>query len=112
MSTVSPIASSPTRPASAASNVISALPFLQRDAESIWTRAMVVRDTFYASIEATCRELGIEALVRKSPDFHYPAWVLLEAWLPAAAPDATHRVFCTFSIQPKPYAQFEFEITV
>jgi hypothetical protein len=112
MSTVSPIAPTATRPASAASNVISALPFLQRDAESIWTRAMVVRDTFYALIEATYRELGIEALVRKSPDFHYPAWVSLEAWLPAAAPDATHRVFCTFSIQPKPYAQFEFEITV
>ena len=112
MSTVSPIAPAPTRTVSAASNVIAALPFLQRDAESIWTRAMAVRDTFYASIEATCRDLGIEALVRKSPDFNYPAWVSLEAWLPAAAPDATHRVFCYFSIQPKPYAQFEFEITV
>jgi hypothetical protein len=112
MSTVSSFVPAQQQRLPTTSNVVSALPFLQRDVESIWTRAATVRDEFYTAVESTCREVGIEALVSKSIDFVYPAWVSIEAWLPAGAPAATHRRFCSFSIEPKPYAQFEFEVTI
>jgi hypothetical protein len=63
-------------------------------------------------VEGTCRKLGLEALVNKSIDFVYPAWVSIEAWLPAGAPGATYRVFGTFTIEPMPYSRFEFQVTI
>lgn len=93
-------------------NTISAMPILTRDPKSVWAKSAQVRNWIYDKVEESCNNLGIEALVNKSNDFVYPAWVSLEAWLPAGAPGATHRLFCTFSIDPKPHSQFEFELTV
>src|SRR5947209_7899326 len=89
-----------------------ALPFLPRDAESVWSRAADLRDNIYKAAEAACRQLEIDALVNKSIDLVYPAWVSVEAWLPAGSPGATYRVFGTFSIEPKPHSKFEFEVTI
>jgi hypothetical protein len=91
---------------------IYALPFLARDAQSAWSRSMDLRDTIYDSVEKTCGRLNVEALVFKSRDFEYPAWVSLEAWLPAGAHGAAYRRFCTFLIDPKPHAKYEFELRI
>lgn len=72
---------------------------------------MVLRDRLYEAVEATCRELNISALVNKSADFVYPAWISLEAWQPAG-PGATHRVFSSFEITPKPHSKYEFEMSI
>lgn len=93
-------------------DVISAMPFLQRNPNNVWMRATNLRDILYQVVETACTESKIKALVNRSIDFTYPAWVSLETWLPAGAPGATHRHFCSFSIAPKPYSRFEFEITV
>ena len=93
-------------------SIISAMPLLARDPDSVWARSAILRDQTYGSVETACRELGVEALVNKSIDFVYPAWVSIEAWLPAGAPGATHRLFGTFTIVPKPYSRFEFEMKV
>jgi hypothetical protein len=88
------------------------MPILARDPKSAWAKSAQIRDWIYEKVEEACHNLAIETLVNKSNDFVYPAWVSLEAWLPAGAPGATHRLFCTFSIDPKPHSQFEFELTV
>jgi hypothetical protein len=72
----------------------------------------VLRDKIYETVESTCREVNIQLLINKSIDFTYPAWVSLEAWLPIGVQGATHRLFCTFSIAPRPYSRFEFEVTI
>jgi hypothetical protein len=100
----------PPRPMAA--DLISAMPFLPRDVDSIWVRAATLRDEFYVAVESACRELKIAALVNKSVDFVYPSWVSIEAWLPTDAPSAAHRQFCTFYIEPVPYARFEFVVTI
>jgi hypothetical protein len=95
-----------------APDVVSAMPFLRRDAKSVWTRAADLRDQMYDTLAATCHELNIVALVNKSIDFVYPAWVSLEAWLPASGPEATYRMFASFQITPKPHSRYEFEVKV
>ncbi|MFL6798059.1 MAG: hypothetical protein ACJ8F3_11670 [Xanthobacteraceae bacterium] len=91
---------------------VGALPILTRDQTSAWGRATELRDWVYEAVEGACRNLDIEALVQKSIDLRFPAWVSLEAWLPAGAPGATRRRFCVFYIDPKPHAQFEFELRI
>jgi hypothetical protein len=91
---------------------VPAMPFLQRDSDSVWARSAALRDKIYEAVESTCRELNIELLINKSIDFVYPAWVSLEAWLPTGAPGATYRLWCTFQIVPRPYSRFEFEVTI
>lgn len=103
---------SPASGGSGQPDIVSAMPFLHRDADSVWTRALDLRDSICKAVESTCRDLGIAALINKSIDFSYPAWVSLEAWLPADAPGATHRVFAVFQITPKPHALYEYELTV
>jgi hypothetical protein len=98
--------------ASRQADVVSAMPFLHRDTDSVWTRALDLRDSIYKAIESTCRDSGIVTLINKSIDFAYPAWVSLEAWLPADAPGATYRIFSTFQIAPKPHSIYEFEVTI
>ena len=91
---------------------IDAMPLLQRDPSNIWARAAEMRDDIYSMVEASCRDLGIKALVNKSIDFVYPAWVSLEAWFPTGSPGATRRCFGTILIEPKPYSKYEFEVTI
>src|SRR5436190_17926341 len=91
---------------------VGAMPILARDPKSAWGRATELRDWIYEAVESTCRNLDIEALVNKSIDFRFPAWVSLEAWLPAGGPGATHRRYCTFLIEPKPHSQSEFELHI
>jgi hypothetical protein len=93
-------------------DIVSAMPFLRRDADSVWTRAADLRDRSYEAVESTCHELNIAALINKSIEFTYPAWVSLEAWLPAGAPGATYRMFSSFQIAPKPHSLYEFEVTI
>lgn len=104
--------SAPQGISDSASGTVSAMPFLRRDTHSVWMRAADLRDRIYNVVETTCREQNISALVNKSIDFVYPAWVSLEVWLPAGAPDATHRMFASFQITPKPHSQYEFELTI
>jgi hypothetical protein len=88
------------------------MPFMARNPRSVWARSAELRDYIYEAVESACRSSGMQALVNKSRDIVYPAWVSLEAWLPAGAPGATRRRFCTISINPKPYMKFEFELTI
>ena len=79
------------------------MPILVRDPRSPWAKSAELRDWIYQKVEEACEGVGIEALVNKANDFIYPAWVSLEAWLPAGSLGATHRLFCTISIDPKPH---------
>jgi hypothetical protein len=90
----------------------SAMPLLARNPKSVWARSAELRDYVYAKVEDGCRDAGTQALVNKSRDIVYPAWVSLEAWLPAGAPGATRRRFLTITIDPKPYMTFEYELTI
>ena len=91
---------------------IEAMPILTRDPKSGWARSTEVRDRVYEDVENTCQQLGVDALVNKSTDFAFPAWVSIEAWLPAGTPGATYRRFCVFYIDPKPHFRFPFELRI
>jgi hypothetical protein len=91
---------------------IEAMPILARDPKSPWARSMELRDWVYDAVEQACQQLNVDALVNKSIDFVFPAWVSLEAWLPAGTPGATFRRFCAFLIDPKPHSRNEFELRI
>src|SRR5262245_43569588 len=88
------------------------MPMLARDPKSAWGRSTELRDWIYDAVEDACRKLEVEAMVNKSIDFVFPAWVSLEAWLPAGPQGAAYRRFCTFQIDPKPHSRYDFEVRI
>lgn len=90
---------------------IRAQPFPERTDSNVWARCCDVRDRYYDSIAGASDRYGVDALIEKSLDFEFPAWVKLSAWLPVGD-GATRRVSLTVTIVPMPHHDYEFEIAV
>jgi hypothetical protein len=61
---------------------IDARPVRPTSTDTLWDRAVVVRDELAVQIRATLDEEQLGALVFVSANGNYPPWVKLEAWLP------------------------------
>ena len=78
--------------------------------ETIWGEAAALRDACHDAIRQALAERRLEALVTRSANGAYPAWVRVEAWLPQAAgtgPAADPRLRTTLdlSFAVKPYRE-------
>ena len=91
---------------------IPAQPYPSRTSDSVWSRASSVRDSIYARFTDVCASEHMDTLVHKSLDFEYPAWVLLEAWLPLEGSATTDRVRLLIEIEPRPQSTYEFVYTI
>ena len=76
--------------------------------ETIWGEAAERRNACYDAIRQALAERRIEALVTRSANGIYPAWVRVEAWLPqaaGAAADPRLRTTLELSFAVKPYRE-------
>ena len=73
--------------------------------DTLWDRAVRVRDDFARQIREVLQQTGIEALVYSSQNGNYPPWVKLEGWLPIdqLRPAVRQRVDLEFVIDVKPF---------
>ena len=79
--------------------------------ETIWGEAARQRDACHDAIKQALAERRIEALVTRSANGIYPAWVKVEAWLPQAAgagvsADPRLRTALDLSFSVKPYREY------
>ncbi len=77
--------------------------------ETIWGKAAERRNACHDAIRQALAERRIEALVTRSANGIYPAWVKVEAWLPqaaGAAADPRLRTTLELSFAVKPYREY------
>ena len=79
--------------------------------DTIWGAAAGVRNACYDAIQRTLADRGIEALVTRSANGIYPAWVKVEAWLPQnsaanTAADPRLRATLELSFAVRPYREY------
>jgi hypothetical protein len=86
---------------------VDAQPFLRPDPNSVWRRSNEARDAIYDSLAGICRELEFDVLINRSPDFVYPNWVSLHAWLPTETPGITRRIGLVVELHLVPHHRFE-----
>lgn len=87
-------------------------PILERSPEVSWVKAETTRDQIYGWLLEECEREGVDALVLKSGPFVYPNWVKFECWIPKADRLLTERASAIITIEPKPFHQYELELTV
>ncbi len=76
--------------------------------DTIWGEAAAQRNACYDAIQLTLADRGIEALVTRSANGIYPAWVRVEAWLPQksrAGADPRLRTTLDLSFAVRPYRE-------
>ena len=79
--------------------------------DTIWGVAAGQRNACYDAIQRTLADRGIDALVTRSANGIYPAWVKVEAWLPQTsgvntAADARLRTTLELSFEVRPYREY------
>jgi hypothetical protein len=84
-----------------------AQPILHPYAGSVWRRSNDVRDAIYDQMQEIALSCGLKVLVNRSPDFVYPNWVSMVAWLPTEAAEITRRVSLVLELHIVPYHRFE-----
>ncbi len=92
----------------APASIIDVRPVHRVSDDTIWGEAASQRDACYDAIRQTLAERGIEALVTRSANGIYPAWVRVEAWLPqksGAGADPRLRTTLELSFAVRPYRE-------
>ena len=79
--------------------------------DTIWGAAATQRNACYDAIRQVLAERGLDALVTRSANGIYPAWVKVEAWLPqksaaGASADPRLRTTLELTFEVKPYRQY------
>ena len=79
--------------------------------DTIWGVAAGQRNACYDAIQRTLADRGIDALVTRSANGIYPAWVKVEAWMPQtsggnAVADARLRTTLELSFEVRPYREY------
>ncbi|MGR9052797.1 MAG: hypothetical protein ACU84J_09125 [Gammaproteobacteria bacterium] len=92
-------------------NEVSALPILPRTDATVWTAVRNARDEIYKSVDNFTHQ-RIKALILKSNDFEFPAWVKIEIWISQNDPLLTERSSAIFRIYPKAFHKYELEYTI
>ena len=90
--------------------IIDGRPIHRVSDDTIWGEAAAERDACHDAIRQALAERRIEALVTRSANGIYPAWVKVEAWLPQAAgagssADPRLRTTLDLSFAVKPYRE-------
>lgn len=92
-------------------NVINALPILPRADATVWTNVHNARDTIDSAVKKLTQK-QINALILKSNDFEFPAWVKIEFWISEGDPLVTERSSAIFWIYPKAFHRYEIEYAI
>ena len=94
----------------APAGIIDGRPVHRVSDDTIWGEAAARRNACHDAIRQALAERGVEALVTRSANGIYPAWVMAEAWLPQAsgadgAADPRLRTTLQLSFAVKPYRE-------
>jgi hypothetical protein len=87
-------------------------PILERKGTDLWSYAARVCNELYESLQLSCENEGIKALVLKSEPYVYPMWVKFECWIPKEERVVTERASLVVTVTPKPFHRYplEFEL--
>ena len=92
---------------------IEGLPFVPRNSTNVLSRLEMVRDRIYDDFSAASEQLGVQAMVLKSPPFNPTVWVSWECWAPhERAGGLVERSSVVVTIRPRELHRFEHEIDV
>ena len=87
-------------------------PILERKGTDLWSYAARVCNELYESLQLSCENEGIKALILKSEPYVYPMWVKFECWIPKEERVVTERASLVVTVTPKPFHRYplEFEL--
>jgi TM2 domain-containing membrane protein YozV len=94
------------------SEKIDARPIRVTSGDTVWDRAVAMRDEFEALMRTVLERESVDALVLVSATGNYPPWVKLEAWLPSeTAQSGRERVDLELVVDVKPYHKYPLVVT-
>lgn len=91
---------------------VDARPIIHPVSTGVFARAEETRDWLYTASEFLLRQMGIDALVIKSPPQVHPCWVKVEGWLPSSVAMVTRRASFTVTINPMAFHRFDLDYSI